>query len=205
MENQKEIAIFQLISGLLKKWWIMAAACAVCAMLSFSVSKFLLPPEYTASTRVYILKETDEGKVDLSDVQTSALLLNDYKALVTGRNTAEAVMEALDLSVGSQKLLEKVQVKTMESSRIVQISVTDSDPHTAAAIANCLRDAAADQLREILHGDVVKLVYPAEIPQEPSGPAVMRNTVLAGTLGLATSTAILVFLLILEKRGEQTV
>ena len=90
MENQKEIAIFQLISGLLKKWWIMAAACEVCAMLSFSVSKFLLPPEYTASTRVYILKETDEGKVDLSDVQTSALLLNDYKALVTGRNTAEA-------------------------------------------------------------------------------------------------------------------
>lgn len=190
---QKEIDIWDLFRYLVSKWKILAAVCAVCAVVSLTVSALWTQPRYVASTRVYILNETEGDYADLSDIQSSTLLLNDYKALVMGENVAANVIEKLELSLLPEELAEKVQVKGLDNSRIVEISVTDADPYVAAGIANGLRDAATEQFCQMLKTDAVKLVYAAGIPQKAEDTHVLRNTVLAGLLGLAVTAAVLVF------------
>ena len=54
------------------------------------------------------------------------------------------------------------------------------------------------QIKQIMDVDAVQTVYEAEVPQEPSGPNTMKNTALAGILGLVIAVGIYVVIFIMD-------
>jgi capsular polysaccharide biosynthesis protein len=68
-------------------------------LVGFFVSQFVLSPEYTASTRIYVLNGSSETTVVYSDFQISSQMLNDYKVLITGQNVTKEVISRLDLDM----------------------------------------------------------------------------------------------------------
>lgn len=196
--NEAELDLLELFGFLKKKILIIALIVVVCAGIAFGVTKFFMTPEYTASTRMYVLNRSSEVNVVYSDFQTSTQLVNDYRVLITGRNVTDEVIAQLGLPMSSGQLSSMIQVSSPSGTRVLQISVTDTDPLRAANIANAVREISADQIQSIMDVDAVKNVYDAEVPGGPSGPNVTRNTAIGALVGLVIAVAIFTVIFLLD-------
>lgn len=175
-----------------KRLWIIALVLVIFTFGGYVNSAFLTTPMYTASTQMYVLNRTYDDRVVSADFQISNYVLNDYKGLIVGRNVTKEVIKKLDLQGFSPaSLASRISVSALENTRILQISVTDSNPQRAAQIANAVQAEAAIQIKEIMEVDAVKLVYEAEIPGAPSSPNVTGDTLQAAIIGLVAVLAVL--------------
>ena len=196
--EEMEIDLLELFYYLKKRILIIIAVCLLCAVVGFMGTKLFITPEYTTNTRMYVLNRSNENNVVTSDFQIATYVMNDYKALITGQNVTKEVISKLGLDMKPETLSKKIQVTSPDNTRVLQISITDTNPQLAADIANCVREVASEQIQEIMAVDAVKLVYVAETPMEPSGPNTMRNTALAGILGLVIVVGIYAVIFILD-------
>ena len=200
MENQNELEIDVRELGYLlkKKLWLVSLITVVCGILGMVLSVFVMEPQYTASSRVYILNQANETALMYSDFQASTFLMRDYEVLITGRNVTKAVIEDLELDLSVKELTNIIEVTSRENTRVIQINVTHGDPQMAADIANHVREVAAEQIAKIMDVDAVKTVYAADVPENPSGPNVVMNTILAAALGFLAMMGLLVIQCMLD-------
>lgn len=186
-----EIDLVGLFRYLVKKLWIILGITVILGTLGLVVSQFVLPQEYVASSRVYVLNRSESAGVASADFALSDYMVSDYKALITGQNVTDSVIEALNLDMSHEELSDKITVSAESNTRVLQISVTDTDAQLAADIANCVREAASEQIKRIMYVDAVNLIYEAKVPQEPSSPDVLENTVLSAAAGGLLSACVL--------------
>ena len=193
MEKRKEIEIdvIDLLFYLRKKILLILAVTILCGVVGYAVTKVLIEPKYTASTRVYVLNRSNENMVVYSDYQISTQMLSDYKVLITGRNVTKEVVERLGLEISSAELSQRITVSAPEGTRFVQISVVDTNPERAAKIANMVREIASVQIQKLMDVDAVNLVYEAEVPNAPSAPNVTMYTFTFAVIGLMVMLLIL--------------
>lgn len=196
--NDFDFNLLDLLNYLKRKAIFILIAAAICALAGFLISSLFMTPQYTASTRVYVLNRSDGNAVASSDFTLSNYMIADYKVLITGQNVTSEVIEELDLNMSPGGLAGKISVSAPSNTRVLQISVTDSNPEVAAAIANSVREVAARQLKEIMAVDAVNLVYEASVPTSPTSPNVMKNTVLVAILGAIAVTFIFAIVFILD-------
>lgn len=196
--NDFDFNLLDLLNYLKRKAIFILIAAATCALAGFLISSLFMTPQYTASTRVYVLNRSDGNAVASSDFTLSNYMIADYKVLITGQNVTSEVIEELDLNMSPSGLAGKISVSAPSNTRVLQISVTDSNPEMAAAIANSVREVAARQLKEIMAVDAVNLVYEASVPTAPTSPNVMKNTVLVAVLGAIAVTFIFAIVFILD-------
>lgn len=96
----------------------------------------------------------------------------------------------LKLDMTHEELLKKLSVDTPTDTRVVSITVTDTDPYTAAQIANAVRDIASKHIQQVMDIKAVNVVETANIPDEPSSPSVPKNGVIGGLLGILLAAAV---------------
>lgn len=197
MENQRnndeiEIDLLELCSVLLGRAWLILAAGFFCAICCFAVSKFIITPFYESTTKIYILNKTENTSVTYSDVQMGTQLTKDYAELINSRYVLEEVMQKLSLNVEYKELLKKVSVDTPTDTRIVSITVEDTDPVQAMNIANCIREVAGDHIQNVMDIEAVNVVESANMPMEKAGPSCMKWTLAGGLLGCLLLCAIVI-------------
>ncbi len=183
-ESEIELDYGSIIMFLVKKWWVILSVSLVCAVVGFCVSAFVLPDEYLASSRIYILNGPSTSAMSYSDYQISSQIAADYKVLITGRNVTTEVIEQLDLDLTCEELEKKITVEALENTRVIEIAIRDTDPQQAMDIANCVRTVASTQIAQIMDVESVNLVYAADLPEEPVGPDVLLITILSFVWGL---------------------
>ena len=203
MENRTEndeieIDLLEVFSILLSKLWLILSAGLFMALVCFAVSKFLLTPTYESTTKIYILNKTDNSSVTYSDVQMGTQLTKDYAELINSRYVLEEVIQKLSLPMEYKQLLGKVSVTTPSDTRIVSITVTDTDPVQAMNIANCIREAASDHIQNVMDIEAVNVVETANMPTEKAGPSVMKWTLIGGMLGVLILCAIILVQYLLD-------
>lgn len=196
--DELQINLLEILSFLKRKIWIMVIAAAICGLAGFFYVEFLSTPQYTASTRVYILNRQDEDAIFYADLQSSSQFINDYTVLITGQNVTKTVVNKLDLDESFAQLASRITVSAPEDTRILEISVSHADPQLAADIANAVREEATKQIEEIMDGNAVNLVYEADLPVSPSSPGSSKIAVIAAMLGLAGAAAVLTAIFVLD-------
>lgn len=194
--TELEINLVELFFYLKKRFVIIVAAVLIFAIVGLLGTALFMAPEYTASTRIYVLNRASESNLAYSDFQVSAQLLNDYKVLITGQNVTRRVVDKLQLDMSPGQLSKMISVTAPDNTRVVQISIVDTDPIRAALIANTVREEASAQIKQIMQVDAVTLVYAAEIPTVASSASASRNAILAAAIGLVLAIGVLTVLYI---------
>lgn len=190
MENRNtdeiEIDLLELFQVLLGRIWLIISAGLFLALVCFAVSKFLITPTYESTTKIYILNKTESTTVTYSDVQMGTQLTKDYAELISSRYVLEEVIQKLGLDeeeIEYEDLLEQVEVITPTDTRIVAITVEDTDPVQAMDIANCVREVASDHIQNVMDIEAVNVVETANMPTEKAGPSCIKWTLIGGILG----------------------
>lgn len=189
--NKTDIRWSELFYFIRKRLWIILVAFVACAIAGFLVGKFLLVPEYTATTRMYVLNREAGGEVAYEDLVIGSQLQKDYDILITGENVTLEVIAHLGLDTTPAELAGKITVTAPENTRVLEIAIVDSDPEQAALIANTVREVASVQLVEIMDIDAVNLIHVATPPANPSSPSPVIYLIIGGLLGMFVSVNVL--------------
>ncbi len=206
-QNTMEIDVFQLLNTLWKRKLIIALVAIVTGAIAFAYSSFIVKPEYTSTTRIYVVNRNQGDKPGLTnqDLQAGSYLVKDYREIILSQDVLEKVVTDLQLDMPTKNLASKIQVTVPVDTRIVSISVKDKQPEEASRIANSLREIAAQKIISVTRVSDVTTLEEARPATSPSSPNIRRNTLIGflGGLGVVVVVVLLVELLdVRVKRPE---
>lgn len=195
-QNTMEIDVFHLFKILWKRKILVALVAIVAGALAFAYSAFIVKPEFTSTTRIYVVNRNQGDKPGLTnqDLQAGSYLVKDYREIILSQDVLEKVVSDLKLDLTPKGLANKIKVTVPVDTRIVSISVNDRVPEEASRIANSLREVAAQKIISITRVSDVTTLEEARPAISPSSPNIRRNTVIGA--GLGASLVIVVVLLI---------
>ena len=189
-QNTMEIDVFHLFKILWKRKILIALVAIVAGALAFAYSAFIVKPEFTSTTRIYVVNRNQGDKPGLTnqDLQAGSYLVKDYREIILSQDVLEKVTSNLKLDLSPKALASKVKVTVPVDTRIVSISVNDRVPEEASRIANSLREVAAEKIISITRVSDVTSLEEARPATAPSSPIIRRNTI----IGLLGGTAFMV-------------
>ena len=204
-QNTMEIDVFQLLNTLWKRKLIIALVAIVTGTVAFAYSKFIVKPEYTSTTRIYVVNRNQGDKPGLTnqDLQAGSYLVKDYREIILSQDVLEKVVTDLKLNMSTKGLASKVQVTVPVDTRIVSISVKDKQPEEASRIANSLREVAAQKIINVTRVSDVTTLEEARPATSPSSPNIRRNTLVGFLGGLGVVVVVVLLIELLDVRVKR--
>jgi len=195
---------------ILRKRWIVIVALTLIGVIGAGAASVLTTPVYTATTQVFVSTSQSSGGTasDLNAGNSFTLQrVQSYAQTVGTDIVLRPVIRALGLDVTVESLAKQVEATAPVNTVILEISVTDTDPTQAAAIANAIGETLPRVVDEIEKSDAggaspvkVSTLQPAVVPIDPTSPNNRLNLALGFLVGLALGVGIAVLLEVLDTR-----
>ncbi|HES9979049.1 TPA: capsular polysaccharide biosynthesis protein CpsC [Streptococcus pneumoniae] len=204
-QNTIEIDVFQLVKSLWKRKLMILIVALVTGAGAFAYSTFIVKPEYTSTTRIYVVNRNQGDKPGLTnqDLQAGTYLVKDYREIILSQDVLEEVVSDLKLDLTPKGLANKIKVTVPVDTRIVSISVNDRVPEEASRIANSLREVAAQKIISITRVSDVTTLEEARPAISPSSPNIKRNTLIGFLAGVIGTSVIVLYLELLDTRVKR--
>jgi succinoglycan biosynthesis transport protein ExoP len=141
--------LLQYFRVLLKKWWVIALACAV-TVTSAVIFSEIQPPIYRSSAVLQVIPARYDYGLTLAAEQ----LLRQFANQIHTTSMAQQVVDELQLDITVDKLLADVTVAPIPEDFLIQIDANRPDPQEAKDVAGAFaRDFVAFHAAEILDID----------------------------------------------------
>ena len=205
-EQEKfEIDVFQLVKVLWKRKFLIVLTAIIAGLVAFAYSSFVIKPQYTSTTRIYVVNRNQADKPGLTnqDLQAGAYLVKDYREIILSQDVLEKVVADQNLTMDAKTLGKKVSVTVPADTRIVSISVRDGKPEEASRIANALREVAAQKIISVTRVSDVTTLEEARPATSPSSPNIRRNTMMATVAGVGFVVIIVLLVELLDDRVKR--
>ncbi|HEU5496405.1 TPA: capsular polysaccharide biosynthesis protein CpsC [Streptococcus pneumoniae] len=204
-QNTIEIDVFQLVKNLWKRKLMILIVALVTGAGAFAYSTFIVKPEYTSTTRIYVVNRNQGDKPGLTnqDLQAGTYLVKDYREIILSQDVLEEVVSDLKLDLTPKGLANKIKVTVPVDTRIVSISVNDRVPEEASRIANSLREVAAQKIISITRVSDVTTLEEARPAISPSSPNIKRNTLIGFLAGMIGTSVIVLHLELFDPRVKR--
>lgn len=180
-ENNEELQIdlLELLFAFKKKLWMIVLAMVVGGLGTGIYSKVVLTPVYTSTAMVYVLsKETT--LTSLADLQIGSQLTKDYQVIVTSRPVLQQVIENQGLDMTYDQLKRQISISNPTDTRILSLTVSDSDPVRAKAVADEVAKVSSDYIGDIMEMVPPKIIEEGVVALTPTSPSIRKNAVLGG-------------------------
>lgn len=199
MKEQQEIGIdpLLLLASLWRKKILILLVAIITGGLAFSYSSFIVRPQYTSTSRIYVVNHAQGEQNVLTNqaLQAGSYLVKDYQEIILSQDVLEKVIANQKLTMTPKQLASKIRVSVPRETRIVSIDVKDTNPDTASQLANELRVVAAAKIKAVTKVSDVTTLEEARPALNPSSPNIRRNTI----LGVAGGAVLIIVLLTLQE------
>ena len=199
MKEQQEIGIdpLLLLASLWRKKILILLVAIITGGLVFSYSSFIVRPQYTSTSRIYVVNhgQGEQNVLTNQALQAGSYLVKDYQEIILSQDVLEKVIANQKLTMTPKQLASKIRVSVPRETRIVSIDVKDTNPDTASQLANELRVVAAAKIKAVTKVSDVTTLEDARPAINPSSPNIRRNTI----LGVAGGAVLIIVLLTLQE------
>ena len=199
MKEQQEIGIdpLLLLASLWRKKILILLVAIITGGLAFCYSSFIVRPQYTSTSRIYVVNhgQGEQNVLTNQALQAGSYLVKDYQEIILSQDVLEKVIANQKLTMTPKQLASKIRVSVPRETRIVSIDVKDTNPDTASQLANELRVVAAAKIKAVTKVSDVTTLEEARPALNPSSPNIRRNTI----LGVAGGAVLIIVLLTLQE------
>ena len=179
-----EIDILYLLRKLWSKKFFIIFVGLLVGTIALLGSVFFIKPKYTSTTRIYVVSRSSDTSLTNQDLQAGSYLVNDYKEVITSSEVLSSVIDQEKLSMSASELSKDISVTIPTDTRVISISVTDTDAQRACDIANTVREVAAEKIKAVTKVDDVTTLESATKPSHPSSPNVKKNAAIGALAGV---------------------
>ena len=189
-----EISVRDIFKILLRKWWIVIICITLTGVASYIWTNYYTTEMYSASTTLYVGKNTDAVGVQTADLNLGSNLILDYREIAKSRRVAYVVIDELGLKTSARAMSNRISVNQRDMTRVIEISVSDVNPQMAMDITNKVAEVFQSKVKEIMQIENVQIIDKAEMPMYPVSPNKQMNYLLGIIIGLVIGVGI-VFLI----------
>lgn len=184
VDNEIEIDLLDLAYELLEKLHYIVFFFMLGAVLVNAFSYFCIKPTYQTTAKLYIVSASSDSVVDLTDLNIGTSLTKDYEELILSYPVLEQVIEELDLDMNYNELSEMIAITNPSDTRILNITVTSTDPQQAQDVANKLAEVSTSYLPETMNTTEPNIAQEAKLPEHKFGPSYAKFTIIGALLGV---------------------
>jgi capsular polysaccharide biosynthesis protein len=175
----KEINLKEIFSVIKKRLWILAVITALASTAGYLYGEKDVTLLYQSSARIIIGKE--------ADMNTLQVILKDPVVL-------EKVVEKLDLKRSPESLANQISVGIIDSSKVVNVQVIDTNPNRAADIANTTAEEFKKEISSLLNFSDLRLYSPAKVNSNPINEQENKTGIIGLVFGLFAGIGFVFFL-----------
>ena len=191
VDDEIEIDLKELFFELLNNWVMILTSTVLVAIIAFCISAFIMVPKYESTSELYVLSKST-SITSLADIQMGTNLTNDYKVVVAGRPVLEQVISNLGVDETYASLKGKVAINNPSNSRILQITVKDTNPKRAKQIADEIAKVGSAFIAEKMEQDAPTIIQYGYTDGDPVSPSKVKNTILGAAIGAFLAIAIVI-------------
>lgn len=180
---------------------VVILATVIAAVAGFSVSRFLLVPQYEASALMIVNTRQDTTATVTSDqINSATKLVSTYSIIIKSDTVLQQVINNLGLTLTYPELQDRVTVTSVDDTQVMQITVRSDNIEWARQVCEQITLIAPDVILESVEAGSVKLISQASANPDPVSPSVLRNTAVAAMLGLVFSLGVIILREMLDNR-----
>ncbi|MEC0344804.1 YveK family protein [Peribacillus frigoritolerans] len=193
---EETISINDIFKTLKKRWKLIMLLTLIAALISGTISYFLLTPVYQSSTQILVNQKQSENQLDSTQIKSNIDMINTYSVIIKSPAILEKVIDELELDQSVDQLSQKITINSQENSQVFSLTVKDSSPTKAVEIANTVSSIFQKEIKDIMNVDNVSILAKAEIKENPTPvkPSPLLNIAIAVVVGLMAGVG-LAFLL----------
>ena len=169
---------------IIKRWYLFVFLPLFLASSLYFYNSYNYTPLFTANATLMVTRPAGTTLTTSSDVHLSRTLVSTYQEIATSRRILNLVAADDMIPYSPEHLSGLLEVRGVEGTEFINISVTDPDPVLASYIANMASRIFMDQIGEVIRGAHVTILDEAPVPRGPSNQPAVRNTLLAAAIGL---------------------
>jgi len=200
---------------ILRKRWVSVLIITTLAVASAAVASLLVTPTYKAKSQVFVSVATGGSAADL--LQGSSFTQNrvkSYTDMVTSERVLVPVIKGLSLDTTPDELGAAITADSPLDTVLINITVTDTSPKQASAIANATANSLGTQVTKLekplgrqSSPVTISALRTASPPTAQTTPNTRLNLALGLLLGLSlgVGTAVLREVLDTKVRSETDV
>lgn len=190
---EESIRIEEIINILLKRWKMILSITLLATLTAGIVSFFVIAPKYEASTKVFIGKEKTDSKdqnYNNSDIQMYQQLLKTYAEVIKTNALVEKAINAEGFDLTSKDVLGGLTVTPAANTQILEITYISKDRNLSKEVLDSITNQFIKTSTDLIPNGNVKIVEPAELPENPASPNKKLNIAIAFLLGLMISVGL---------------
>ncbi|MGZ9818830.1 YveK family protein [Peribacillus simplex] len=183
---EESISIKDIFKTLKKRWKLIMLLTLIAALMSGTISYFLLTPVYESSTQILVNQKQSENQLDSNQIRSNIDMINTYSVIIKSPAILEKVIDELELEQTVEQLSEKITINSQENSQVFSLTVQDSNPTKAVEIVNTVSETFQKEIKDIMNVDNVSVLAKAEIKENPTPvkPNPLLNIAIAVVVGL---------------------
>lgn len=183
---EETISINDIFKTLKKRWKLIMLLTLIAALISGTISYFLLTPVYQSSTQILVNQKQSENQLDSTQIRSNIDMINTYSVIIKSPAILEKVIDELELNQSVDQLSQKITINSQENSQVFSLTVQDSNPAKAVEIANTVSSIFQKEIKDIMKVDNVSILAKAEIKENPTPvkPNPLLNMAIAVVVGL---------------------
>lgn len=183
---EETISIKDIFKTLKKRWKLIMLLTLIAALISGTISYFLLTPVYQSSTQILVNQKQSGNQLDSNQIRSNIDMINTYSVIIKSPAILEKVIDELELDQSVDQLSQKITINSQENSQVFSLTVQDSNPAKSVKIANTVSSIFQKEIKDIMKVDNVSILAKAEIKENPSPvkPNPLMNIAIAVMVGL---------------------
>ena len=190
------MSVSELLGVLRARWRVILVVVGVVIALTAGLS-VVQTPLYSSSTQLFVSTSTDDDAQIYQGSLYSVQRVQSYQQLALSREIASSVVDELKLDMSPSEVQSKVSASVLPQTTVLQVTVSDPDPHKAQQIGRAYASVLVDAIDDLEtpEGSTKSLVKAniidgASLPTSPYSPNWLIRMLLALFIGLILGVAL---------------
>lgn len=194
----KELDLRDYLYMLKKRFWVLAVLVIVACTATGLVSYLLIEPQYEASAKLIVNKQSDSAdQLDMNSVNLNIRLIDTYKEIIKTEAIMEKVVERNpQLGYTADELIRSIKVSSVNNTQVMTLSIRDTNYMRAIETVNAVAEVFVREIPSIMAVDNVSILSYAKPAAHPTPvyPKPLLNIAISFVVALMVGMG-LVFLL----------
>lgn len=206
----KEIEIKEIINILMKRLWLIITIPVIVVAVAGYFNFMVFVPVYQADTTLLIAglrnvvpstggssaangspTADGSGSMSFEDIIAGQTLVSEYSEIIRSKRVTGTVVKNLnDSSITDEDLRSMISIGAVNDTRIIDISIQNTDPVKAAKIADIVANVFSEEIGILYRIENINIIDKAEVPKDPISPTKKKNLATAGLAALILAISI---------------
>lgn len=181
----KSLDIIQLVRVVFRKWFVVAIAGVIAAVIGFVYSSYFITPLYRAnSTMLVDLRNSVHEDLSSEQVNVAEKYVATFAYIMKTNTVLEPIINDLGLKESVSSLASKIEIYTLEDTLLIRVSINHPDPKLAMKIVKAIGQTAPEVINQRITSGYITEIEAPSVTTRPVTPNIARYTVIGGVIGV---------------------